>query len=67
LKNLWAQRDMTVRALQVGALVGCVGLLIHSFADFNLHIPANALLFYLLAGIASCNPVFELRDQGRET
>jgi hypothetical protein len=26
--------------------------------DFNLHIPANALLFYLLAGFASSNPVF---------
>ena len=57
LKNLWAQRDAGVRALQLGALIGCVGLLIHSFADFNLHIPANALLFYLLAGIASSAPV----------
>ena len=57
LKNLWAQRDAAVRALQLGALVGCVGLLIHSFADFNLHIPANALLFYLLAGVASSNPI----------
>jgi O-antigen ligase len=57
LKNFWTQRDPTVRALQLGALAGCVGLLIHSFADFNLHIPANALLFYLLAGIASSNPI----------
>jgi O-antigen ligase len=63
LKNLWAQRDTGVRALQVGALVGCVGLLIHSFADFNLHIPANALLFYLLAGTASSNPISELADE----
>jgi O-antigen ligase len=63
LKNLWAQRDATVRALQVGALVGCVGLLIHSFADFNLHIPANALLLYLLAGIASTKPISELADE----
>ena len=57
LKNVAAQRDRTVRALQLGALVGCVGLLVHSFADFNLHIPANALLFYLLAGVASSNPI----------
>jgi O-antigen ligase len=63
LKNLWAQRDATVRALQIGALVGCVGLLVHSFADFNLHIPANALLFYLLAGIASGRPISELVDE----
>jgi O-antigen ligase len=63
IKNVWAQRDPAVRALQLGALVGCVGLLVHSFADFNLHIPANALLFYLLAGIASANPVSERRDE----
>jgi O-antigen ligase len=65
LKNLWAQRDAAVRALQLGALVGCVGLLIHSFADFNLHIPANALLFYLLAGVASSNPIAERGERPR--
>jgi O-antigen ligase len=57
LKGFSAQRDPAVRALQLGALVGCLGLLIHSFADFNLHIPANALLFYLLAGIAATSPI----------
>ncbi len=34
---------------------GCVGsilsLALHSLADFNLHIPANGLLFFLLLGI----------------
>jgi O-antigen ligase len=37
-------------ALCLAALTGCVGLLVHSFADFNLQIPANAVLFYVLAG-----------------
>jgi O-antigen ligase len=58
LKNLSSHQDPIVRAVQLGALVGCVGLLVHSFVDFNLHIPANALLFYLLAGLATLNPVF---------
>ena len=35
-------------ALAVGALVGMFGVLIHSFVDFGLHIPANALLFTTL-------------------
>lgn len=39
-------------ALQMGALVSCSGLLVHSFVDFNLHIPSNALLFFLMAGFA---------------
>lgn len=37
----------------LGALVGCTGILVHSLSDFNLHVPANAALFFLLCGIAS--------------
>jgi O-antigen ligase len=58
LKNVSAHQDPVVRSVQLGALVGCLGLLAHSFVDFNLHIPANALLFYLMAGMASTNPIF---------
>jgi len=38
--------------IQLGAAIGCCGLLVHSFADFNLHIPANASWFAVLAGLA---------------
>jgi O-antigen ligase len=34
-------------------LVGCTGILVHSFSDFNLHVPANAALFFVLCGIAT--------------
>jgi O-antigen ligase len=40
-------------ALSLAALLGCTGILFHSFVDFNLHIPANAALFYALAGLAA--------------
>jgi O-antigen ligase len=40
-------------AIRLGALAGCTGLIVHSFADFNLHVPANAALFYFLCGIAA--------------
>jgi len=36
-----------------GAAIGCCGLLVHSLGDFNLHIPANAAWFAVLAGIAT--------------
>lgn len=39
--------------IQIGAAIGCCGLLVHSFVDFNLHIPANAAWFFVLAGIAT--------------
>jgi len=41
------------RAVTAGCLAACAGLLIHSLVDFNLHIPSNALVFLLLAGIAT--------------
>ena len=31
--------------IRLGAAVGCCGVLVHSFSDFNLHIPANAAWF----------------------
>ena len=38
--------------IQLGATLGCCGLLLHSFLDFNLHLPANAAWFVVLAAIA---------------
>jgi len=40
-------------ALNLSGLVGCCGLLVHSLVDFNLHIPANALLFFVSAHLAT--------------
>ena len=40
-------------ALSLAALVGCTGILFHSFVDFNLQIPANAAFFYVLAALAA--------------
>jgi O-antigen ligase len=40
-----------VRGTTLGALSGITAILVHSIGDFNLHIPANALLFTILAAI----------------
>jgi O-antigen ligase len=40
-------------ALQLSGFVACSGFLVHSFVDFNLHIPSNALLFFLMAHLAT--------------
>jgi O-antigen ligase len=39
--------------IRLGAAIGCCGMLVHSVGDFNLHIPANAAWFAVLAGIAT--------------
>jgi O-antigen ligase len=38
--------------LNLTGLIACSGVLVHSLVDFNLHIPANALLFFVSAHLA---------------
>jgi O-antigen ligase len=40
-------------ALNLSGLLACCGILVHSLVDFNLHIPANALLFFVSAHMAA--------------
>lgn len=40
-------------AISLAALLGCTGMLFHSFVDFNLQIPANAATFYVLCALAA--------------
>jgi O-antigen ligase len=56
-KSFTAEQGHFSRALHAGAIAALCGLLIHSFADFNLHIPSNALLFLLQAYLATSPPL----------
>ena len=47
-------------AVALAAMLGITGILVHSLLDFNLHIPANAALFYALCTIAAMEPRFGL-------
>jgi O-antigen ligase len=40
-----------VRGTTLGAMSGVTAMLVHSIFDFNLHIPANAILFTVLAAM----------------
>ncbi len=42
-------------ALTIGALCAIAAYVVHSFVDFNFHIPANALLFAIVFGLLA-NP-----------
>jgi len=44
--------------LTLAALLGIIGILVHSFVDFNLQVPANAMWFYVLCTIAGMEPRF---------
>lgn len=53
-KKIADRNDEQGRTLTLAALTGVIGILVHSLVDFNLHIPANAALFFVLcAAIAT--------------
>ncbi|MFN7946120.1 MAG: O-antigen ligase family protein [Blastocatellia bacterium] len=41
------------RSLTIGSLIAVLGLLIHSFTDFNLQITSNSLFFLIMIAIAA--------------
>src|SRR5579871_300170 len=46
-------------ALTVACVLGITGILVHSFFDFNLQIPANAALFYVLCTLGAAPPLLQ--------
>jgi O-antigen ligase len=52
-----AEQGHFSRALHAGAVTGLCGVLLHSLVDFNLHIPANAVLFLLQVYLATSLPL----------
>jgi O-antigen ligase len=45
--------DKFRRGVAIGAMAGCFAVLVHSFFDFTLHTTSNALLFLILAAMAT--------------
>jgi len=52
-RKLHGSRLELTQAATLAALLGVTGILVHSFVDFNLQIPANAATFYVVAAIAA--------------
>lgn len=52
LRAQYLRRDPLMRGLSFAAIMGIGSLLVHSFVDFSLQIPANALTFMLLLAFA---------------
>jgi O-antigen ligase len=65
LKKLRDWPDDISSAVTLACLLGCTGILVHSFVDFNLQIPANAAWFYVLCAIAASPYTLESRQRMR--
>jgi O-antigen ligase len=63
----WLKRHRTyIKALGAGGMASLAAVGAHSFTDFNLHIPANAMLLAVVAGITYSVTV-AMEDDKNET
>lgn len=59
---IWrVRRHPEVKGLALGGMVAVVSILIHSITDFNLHIPANMLLFTIVLSMTVVTAFFQRR------
>ena len=59
-KRLAQEQSPLSQAVHVAGLTACAGLMMHSLVDFNLHIPANGLIFLVMISL-SISPVLDRR------
>ncbi len=51
IRKIRATNSRLTLGITLGSLTGIVAIMLHSVADFNLHIMANAIVFTVLAGL----------------
>jgi O-antigen ligase len=57
---IWKERKHPeAKGLALGGIIAVVSILIHSLTDFNLHIPANMLLFSVVLSLTVVTAFFE--------
>jgi len=66
LRGYFEHGDPVLVSLTLGGLTSCAAILIHSFFDFNLHIPANALLFFIVLAMTIVTVQLMARGHGKE-
>jgi len=54
-----------VKGLALGGIVATLCILVHSITDFNLHIPANILLFSVVLSLTLVTSFYKRRDKNQ--
>lgn len=62
LQNFRQTTDVFCQSIIIGALAGCFGILFHSFFDFPLRTPSNALFFLILVALTQ----IEIKENSRK-
>ena len=63
----WRKSHAELKFLALGGLGSFTYLAIHSLADFSFHIPANALLFFLILGLSYSSVKASREKQAQKT
>ena len=50
-RNLRESQNVWARGTALASMISVSGILVHSASDFNLHIPANAALFFVMCSL----------------
>ena len=58
----WQRRDPLMRGMSFACVMGVTAILIHSWVDFNLQIPANAVLFMVLLALGWISLYLDRRE-----
>lgn len=61
-RNIRRTSDPLLKAIAIGALGGCIAILLHSLVDFPLRTPSNAFFFLMLAGAATTTSLIHRKD-----
>jgi O-antigen ligase len=65
---IWrVRRNPEVKGLALGGIVAVISILIHSITDFNLHIPANMLLFAIVLPLTMVTAFYKKRETSAKT
>jgi putative inorganic carbon (HCO3(-)) transporter len=62
LRAQWERRDPLMRGMSFASIMGITSILIHSWVDFNLQIPANAVLFMVLCAFGWISLYLDRRE-----
>jgi len=61
ISGLKKRQDPLLRGILFGVICGLLSLLMHAATDFNLHIPANAAIFWCLLGMGVSSALIKRR------
>ena len=67
LRAQWERRDPLMRGMSFACIMGVTAILIHSWVDFNLQIPANAALFMVLLALGWVSLHLDRREGAART